>query len=192
MRVVQNEQMTIGEVDISKMVFDIKSRDDIPRILRGLQFIYMTVPLRNAIFQLLESRIAPEVSKFIGRPGMSLWTILVCGKIRLDLNCDYEHLHERVNQHNTLGAMLGHSAFDGVRYHFQTLTLCGNRIKRVRSEKHTTLTAIRRTNWRRSKRLQRSYYGSVFMEQGHLCLQNGKLHPDAPEDDLRVCATQEF
>jgi len=121
MRVVQNEQMTIGEVDISKMVFDIKSRDDIPRILRGLQFIYMTVPLRNAIFQLLESRIAPEVSKFIGRPGMSLWTILVCGVIRLDLNCDYDRLHELVNQHNTMRAMLGHGAFDDVRYHFQTL-----------------------------------------------------------------------
>ncbi len=54
MRVVQNEPMTIGEVDLSKMVSDIKSRDDIPRILRGLQFIYMTIPLRNAIFQLLD------------------------------------------------------------------------------------------------------------------------------------------
>ncbi len=121
MRVVQNEQMTIGEVDISKMVFDIKSRDDIPRILRGLQFIYMMIPLRNAIFQLLESRIAPEVSKFIGRPGMALWKILVCGVVRLDLNCDYDRLHELVNHHDTLRAMLGHGAFDDVRYHFQTL-----------------------------------------------------------------------
>ena len=33
MRVVQNEQMTIGEVDVSKMSFDYKSRDDIPKIL---------------------------------------------------------------------------------------------------------------------------------------------------------------
>lgn len=95
MRVVQNEQKTFGEVDISKRVFDSKSRDDMPRVLKGLQSIYTTISLRNAIFQLLESRIASEVSKFIGRPGMSLWTILVCGKIRLDLNCDYEHLHER-------------------------------------------------------------------------------------------------
>jgi len=55
MRVVQNEQMTIGEVDISKMVFDPKSRDDIPKILRGLQFVYTNMPLRTAIFQLLGS-----------------------------------------------------------------------------------------------------------------------------------------
>ena len=121
MRVVQNEQMTIGEVDISKISFDLKSRDDIPKILRGLQFVYTNVPLRTSIFQLLESQIAPKVSKTNGRPGMALWTILVCGVIRLDLNCDYDRLHELVNQHNTIREMLGHGAFDDVRYHFQTL-----------------------------------------------------------------------
>ena len=36
MRVVQNPQMQIGEVDISQIKFDPKSRDDIPRILRGV------------------------------------------------------------------------------------------------------------------------------------------------------------
>ena len=72
MRVVQNEQMTIGEVDISRINFDLKSRDDIPKILRGLQFVYTNVPLRTLIFQLLESKVAPKVSKSNGRPGMTL------------------------------------------------------------------------------------------------------------------------
>ena len=121
MRVVQSEQMTIGEVDIAKINFDYKSRDDIPKILKGLQFIYTHVELRTAIFQLLERQVAPTVSKSTGRPGMTLWTILVCGVIRLDLNCDYDRLHELVNQHNTLRQMLGHGAFDDVSYHFQTL-----------------------------------------------------------------------
>ncbi|MFZ4540166.1 ISNCY family transposase, partial [Propionivibrio sp.] len=121
MCVVQNSQMHFGEVDISKMVFDPKSRDDIPKILRGLQFVYTNIPLRTSIFELLESRIAPKVSKATGRPGMPLWTILVCGTIRLDLNCDYDRLHELVNHHNTLRAMLGHGAFDDLRYHYQTL-----------------------------------------------------------------------
>ena len=98
MRVTQNEQMVIGEVDISKIEFDPKSRDDIPKILRGLQFVYTNVPLRTAIFKLLESKISPKVSKTNGRPGMALWNILVCGVIRLDLNCDYDRLHELVNQ----------------------------------------------------------------------------------------------
>lgn len=47
MRVVQNPQMTIGEVDISQIKFDLKSRDDIPKILRGLQHLYMDIPLRT-------------------------------------------------------------------------------------------------------------------------------------------------
>jgi len=192
MRGVQNEQKTFGEVDISKRVFDSKSRDDMPRVLKGLQYIYTTIPRRYAIFQLQESRIAPEVNKFIGRPGMSLWTIPVCSMIRLDLTCDYEHLLKRVNQHNPLRAMLGHSAFYGVRYHFRTLTRCGNRKRRARNAKQTTQSAIRRTNRRRSKRLQPPFYGSVFRGLRHLCPQNGKLHLDAPENDVRVCATREF
>ena len=121
MRVVQNEQMTIGEVDVSKMSFDYKSRDDIPKILKGLQFVYTNLALRSAIFELLEAQVAPKVSKSVGCPGMPLWTILVCGVIRLDLNCDYDRLHELVNQHNSIREILGHGVFSDVRYHFQTL-----------------------------------------------------------------------
>lgn len=121
MRVAQNEQMTIGEIDISKIRFDPKSRDDIPKILRGLQFVYTNIALRTSIFELLEAKISPKVSKTNGRPGMTLWNILVCGVIRLDLNCDYDRLHELVNHHNTLREILGHGAFDDVTYHYQTL-----------------------------------------------------------------------
>ena len=45
MRVVQNAQMQIGEVDISQIEFDPKSRDDIPKILKGLQHLYVNLPL---------------------------------------------------------------------------------------------------------------------------------------------------
>lgn len=121
MRVVQSEQMTIGEVDISKITFDAKSRDDIPKILKGLQFVYTNSALRDAIFELLQSKVAPKVSKDNGRPGMPLWTILVCGVVRLDLNIDYDRLYELANQHMTLRKMFGHGAFEDIHYHFQTL-----------------------------------------------------------------------
>ncbi|MEO6319087.1 MAG: ISNCY family transposase, partial [Polaromonas sp.] len=49
MRVVQNEQMSIGEVDVSQVKFDLKSRDDIPKILRGLQHLYLQPDLRAAV-----------------------------------------------------------------------------------------------------------------------------------------------
>jgi hypothetical protein len=121
MRVVQNPQMQIGQIDISHIKIDAKSRDDIPRILRGLQHLYMDVPLREKLFALLESRLLPKIDKRNGRPGMALWTIFVCGVMRLDLNIDYDRLLELMNQHYTLRAMLGHGEFDKTPYSFQAL-----------------------------------------------------------------------
>jgi hypothetical protein len=121
MRVVKNSQMQIGEVDISQIPFDPKSRDDIPKILKGLQHLYMNLPLRTQIFELLEAEISPKVNKRNGRPGMELWKILVCGVVRLDLNEDYDRLHELVNHHDTIREMLGHAPFDEQTYHYQTL-----------------------------------------------------------------------
>ena len=121
MRVVQNTQMHIGEVDVSRIVIDPKSRDDIPQILRGLQHLYQDPVLRAKLFALLESGIAPKINKDTGRPGMTYWSIFVCGVIRLDLNIDYDRLHELVNQHITLRQMLGHGLFDPTTYHYQTL-----------------------------------------------------------------------
>ncbi len=121
MRVVRNAQMQIGEVDVSQIQFDPKSRDDIPRILRGLQHLHMNLALREEIFRLLEAKISPQVNKRNGRPGMTLWRILVCGVVRLDLNEDYDRLHELVNHHDTIRQLLGHAQFDETSYHFQTL-----------------------------------------------------------------------
>jgi len=121
MRVVQNPQMQIGEVDISAITFDPRCRDDIPKILRGLQHIYTELPLREELFRMLEAKIAPAVAKDNGRPGMTLWSIFVCGVMRLDLNIDYDRLHDLVNNHTTLRAMLGHGTFDNEAYHYQTL-----------------------------------------------------------------------
>jgi len=121
-RLVQNPQMRIGQVDISHIKINPKSRDDIPRILTGLQYMYTNNSVRIAIFKLLESSISPEIDKNTGRHGMELWSILVMGVIRLDLNCDYDRLHELVNQHKTIRQMLGHAdGFDDYEYQLQTI-----------------------------------------------------------------------
>ena len=57
-----------------------------------------------------------------GRPGMSLWKILVMGVLRLNLNWDYYRLLEMVNQHKTIRQMLGHGFRDeDEAYNLQTL-----------------------------------------------------------------------
>ena len=122
MRVVQPLQPQLGDYSIADIQFDLRSRDDIPQILRGLQYIYVNTELRNAMFKLLETHIQPNIDQNNGRPGMDLWKILVMGVLRLDLNWDYDRLHEQVNNHKTIRQMLGHAdIFDTYYYHHQTL-----------------------------------------------------------------------
>jgi len=117
MRQVINQQLEFGQVDISRIKFDPKSRDDIPRVLRGLQHIYVTANVREPIFALLEKEVSPRVNKNNGRPGMELWKILVLGVLRLDLNADYDRIHNLSNSHIELRKMLGHSDFYDETYY---------------------------------------------------------------------------
>jgi hypothetical protein len=104
------------------ITFNLRSRDDIPKILRGLQHLYTNEALRKKVFDLLEAEISPKASKTNGRPAMTLWSILVCGVLRLDLNTNYDRLHELVNEHKTLRQMLGHGTLDDDKeYAHQTL-----------------------------------------------------------------------
>jgi IS5 family transposase len=122
MRVVKNPQLQFGQVDISKIQFDPKSRDDIPQILKGLQYLYVNRAIREEIFQLLEQKIAPHISKKNGRPGMELWKIFVLGVLRLDLNCDYDRIQNLSNSHREIRFMLGHADWcDSSNYSLQTI-----------------------------------------------------------------------
>ena len=58
MRNVFPPQMSIGQRDIADIQIDVSSRDDIPVILLGLQHIFTTPPLRDAVFKILEE-VAP-------------------------------------------------------------------------------------------------------------------------------------
>ena len=119
MRQTINPQMQLGEVDISAITFNPKSRDDIPRLLRALQHIYTDLGLRNQVFQALESMI--PVDRRNGRPEMDLWKILVFGTLRLVTNCHYDRLQELANEHGSLRNMLGHGPYCTHSYHIQTL-----------------------------------------------------------------------
>ena len=126
MRKVIDPQLQFGEQDIGAIELDPKSRDDIPQILRGLQYIYITAELRERVFVILQEVIPEGVegkaSPDTGRPGMEQWKILVLGVLRLGLNADYDRIHELANQHNTIRQMLGHSDWaDETHYELQTL-----------------------------------------------------------------------
>lgn len=77
MRVVETQQMQFGELAIGDIEIDPKSRDDVPAVLKGLQWIYCHEPTRQRVFELLQEKIQPGVDMKVGRPGMQLWRVLV-------------------------------------------------------------------------------------------------------------------
>ncbi len=122
MRKVMEPQMTIGEVSIADIEFDLRSRDEIPKILIGLQELYCDRSLRKNIFEALKGLTPENVSPNKGRKGMNLWTILVLGVLRLVSNWDFDKLTEIANNHITLRLLLGHSLFGKpFRYALQTV-----------------------------------------------------------------------
>ena len=108
MRNVTNPQLQLGELDIADIHIDTRSRDDIPQLLQGLQTLYTDKTLRAELFSVLEKLTPADIRTEQGRPGMTLWNILVMGTLKLNLNCDYDRLLELANQHKTLRQMLGH------------------------------------------------------------------------------------
>jgi transposase, IS5 family len=122
MRNIIDPQMKIGETAIPSIQFNLKCRDEIPKLLRGLQAIYCNKEARDQVFDALTQLIPPEIDMNNGRKGMGLWKILVLGTLRLSCNWDYDKLHEIANNHITLRQMLGHGLMDSnYQYKLQTL-----------------------------------------------------------------------
>jgi hypothetical protein len=108
MRRVQEEQVKIGETVIAEIKLDTRSRDEIPKLLMGLQYIYWSPEILEQVFRILEEMISEKTKKNNGRRGMDLWNILVLGTIRLNCDWDYDKLREMADNHKTLRQMLGH------------------------------------------------------------------------------------
>ena len=124
MRTVLNLQPALGQIPIEEIEFDPRSRDDIPAVLQGIQFLYCDLELRCKVLDLLESRLLapqdapadpaaepgsqrPPIDPSTGRPGMELWNILVLGLLKQGLNCDYDRLAELAAKHLDVRRMLG-------------------------------------------------------------------------------------
>ena len=112
MRKVIQPQRKLGQIDISKIEIDLRCRDEIPKVLLGLQHIYCNPEIREKVFKLLEELIPPNIDTDNGRPGMDLWKILVLGCVRLTCNWDYDKLHDIANNHEKIREMLGHGVMD--------------------------------------------------------------------------------
>lgn len=91
---------------IEKVIIPLKSRDELPPILAGLQWIWMHPSLKAEVFALLEKKILGG-KQATGRPGMELWQILVLGVVRLGVDANYDRLEHMANYDTLLRQMLG-------------------------------------------------------------------------------------
>lgn len=121
MRKAIEVQMKLGEVDPSQIEFDLRSRDEITKLLIGLQYIYQTPDLRAQAFAILLRIVPDDVDAENGRPGMPLWTLFVLAMIRLNSNLDYDKLKELADYHRKIREIIGHGTFDQTLYALQTL-----------------------------------------------------------------------
>ena len=140
MRVAKNNVLRLGQIDIDDVELNPRSRDDIPAVLQGIQFLHRDKDLLRKILSLLsghlfrnaeskdDSQSAAEdgtrnrINPDLGRPGMSLWSILVLAMVKQALNCDYDRLHELACKHLDVRRMMGLSdVFDQGGFSYRTI-----------------------------------------------------------------------
>ena len=122
MRMLGRFEPMLGRAEIGGIQINVKSRNDIPAILPGLQGLYLNEVLREAVFKLLLDRFGEDRDLKVGRPGMELWTVLVLAVLKQGLGCDFDQLHEHANTHVVLRQLLGHSEFDPATYSYDQVT----------------------------------------------------------------------
>lgn len=122
MRKVIKAQMKLGEVDVSNVEIDTKSRDDIPRVLMGIKAVYADPESRKELFDILMEAVPTGVDAGNGRPGMDLWRIFVLAAVRLGCDMDYDRLHSMANNYRTIREMMGLGwEDDDVQFNLKTI-----------------------------------------------------------------------
>ena len=91
---------------IEKIIIPLKSRDELPPLLAGLQWLWTHSTLKTQILELLDAKINAD-KKRTGRPGMELWQLLVLGVVRLGLDANYDRLEHIANFDTLVRQMLG-------------------------------------------------------------------------------------
>lgn len=99
-----NPSLNLTPIETVKL--PLKSRDELPAILAGLQWVFTNKSLNEEIFKLIEKKIINS-SLYTGRPGMDLWHIFVLATVRLGLDIDYDKLEDLANHHKLLRLILG-------------------------------------------------------------------------------------
>jgi transposase, IS5 family len=100
------QQMNLRTVAIADVKFPLKSRDELPPVLKALQYIFITPELNEKVFELLEEKICKD-KKQTGRKGMDLWHILVLAVVRHTLGTNWDRLEHLANYDELVRRIMG-------------------------------------------------------------------------------------
>jgi IS5 family transposase len=106
------QQISIGGIAIKDVQFPLKSRDELPPVLKTLQHIFITPELNEQVFVILEEKVCKDKKK-TGRKGMDLWHILVLAVVRHATGTNWDTLEMWANDLMLVRKIMGvHSKFD--------------------------------------------------------------------------------
>jgi hypothetical protein len=112
-------------VPIPEVKLPLNSRDELPPILLGLQWIFTEDELRDTILKIIGDEVS-HGKKRTGRHGMNYWQILVLGTIRLGLNADFDRVEDMANHHILIRQIMGVEGIDGVGKKFSHQSIKDN------------------------------------------------------------------
>jgi hypothetical protein len=120
------QQQSLGITPISDIEFPLRSRDELPPVLRALQYIFVTPELNKQVFDLLEKKICSDKQQ-TGRKGMDLWHILVLAVVRHALGTNWDRLEYIANGDKLTRKVLGvHVKFETEEKEFAHQTIIDN------------------------------------------------------------------
>ena len=100
------QQPELGVTPISEVVLPNITRDELPPVLKALQYIFSSPELNKKVFNILAKSV-DNVDIKRGRKGMGLWEILVLAVIRNSLDTNYDRLHDFANYHILVREIMG-------------------------------------------------------------------------------------
>lgn len=106
MRIPHRQQLYLGCPSVTQVALNPNCRDRMIPILRGLQHLYSQPKLRQQALELIKQDVVGDTDAQRGRPGMTLWQILVLASVRLGCDCTYDHLQDLAENHNNLRHIL--------------------------------------------------------------------------------------
>jgi hypothetical protein len=111
MRQTFDAQFQIGQIPISDIKINPKSKNALDQLIAALKEIYCNEEYNKKIFSIMCKYYKPNRKN--GRPGMNLWTVFVLAQVRLCMNLSYNVLHNHANNHILLRELIGISEIFG-------------------------------------------------------------------------------